>query len=73
MDNDAKSCYDRILCNLAMLISQYYGMPANACAMQAATLKYTKFHLRTALGISKKHYQHTNTDPIHGSGQGSSS
>jgi hypothetical protein len=23
MDNDAKSCYDRIVCNLAMIISQY--------------------------------------------------
>ena len=73
MDNDAKSCYDRILCNLAMLVSQYHGMPKNACAMQAATLKHTKFHLRSALGISKQHYQHTRNEPIYGSGQGSSS
>ena len=29
--NDAKACYDRIICNLAMLTSQYNGMPENAC------------------------------------------
>ena len=33
MDNNAKACYDRIICNLAMLISQYFGMPAKACNM----------------------------------------
>lgn len=33
MDNDAKSCYDRIICNLAMIISRFYGMPKNACKM----------------------------------------
>jgi hypothetical protein len=26
MDNDAKSCYDRIICNLAMVISKFFGM-----------------------------------------------
>jgi hypothetical protein len=26
MDNDAKSCYDRIICNLGMIISQYFGV-----------------------------------------------
>jgi hypothetical protein len=30
MDNDAKSCYDRIICNLAMIISQYFGVNKNA-------------------------------------------
>jgi hypothetical protein len=39
MDNDAKSCYDRIICNLAMIISQYIGAPAAAAKMQTATLK----------------------------------
>ena len=73
MDNDANACYDRIICNLAMLISQYHGMPPNACAMQAATLKQTKFHLRTALGISKQHYKHSLEKPIYGSGQDSNS
>ena len=71
MDNDAKACYDRIVCNLAMLISQYFGMPQNACSMQAKTLENMEFHLKTALGVSENYYKHTSTTPVHGSGQGS--
>ena len=71
MDNDAKSCYDRIICNLAMMISKYYGMSSRACNMQSLTLQKMQFRLRTALGESVRQYAHTNTSPIHGSGQGS--
>jgi ribonuclease HI len=71
MDNDAKSCYDRIICNLAMIISQYYGISHNMALLQATTLKKMKFRLRTALGDSKRTYQHTSVTPIHGTGQGS--
>ena len=71
MDNDAKACYDRIICNLAMLISQYFGMPKNACSMQAKTLENMEFHLKTALGVSEDFYKHSITTPVHGSGQGS--
>jgi hypothetical protein len=71
MDNDAKSCYDRIICNLAMIISQYYGMSQNMAALQATTLKKMKFRLRTALGDSARTYQHSPETPIHGTGQGS--
>jgi hypothetical protein len=71
MDNDAKSCYDRIICNLAMVISKYFGMSTRACQTQAATLQNMQFRLRTALGDSKKSYQHSASTPVHGSGQGS--
>jgi hypothetical protein len=71
MDNDAKSCYDRIICNLAMIISQYYGVSRNMALMQATTLKKMKYRLRTALGDSKTIYQHSHNTPIHGTGQGS--
>jgi hypothetical protein len=71
MDNDAKSCYDRIICNLAMIISQYYGVSRNMASLQATTLKKMKFRLRTALGESSRTYQHSNNTPIHGTGQGS--
>jgi hypothetical protein len=37
IDNDAKSSYDRIMCNLSMCISQYYGTPNNLCQVQAKT------------------------------------
>jgi hypothetical protein len=33
VDNDAKSCFDRILCNVAMLVSQYYGITSNMCRL----------------------------------------
>jgi Reverse transcriptase (RNA-dependent DNA polymerase) len=71
IDNDAKSCYDRIVCNVAMLVSQFYGIPSEYCNMQAETLKQTKYHIRTAIGDSDNYYTHSNMTPIHGTGQGS--
>ena len=59
MDNDAKSCYDRILCNLAMLISQYFGISNSLASVQAKTLRNMKFRLRTAIGNSINTYQHS--------------
>jgi hypothetical protein len=71
IDNDAASCYDRIICNLAMLISKYYGVPDRYCELQANNLHYSKYTTRTALGDSSNYYQHTESTPIHGTGQGS--
>jgi hypothetical protein len=71
MDNDAKSCYNRIICNLAMIISQYYGLSPLTVNAQGQTLKHMKYRLRTALGDSKKLYYHSKNSPIHGMGQGS--
>jgi hypothetical protein len=73
LDNDAKSCFDRIICNLAMMISQYYGIPTNYCELQANTLQQSIFRLRTALGDSVQTYKHTTKTPIHGTGHGSCS
>jgi hypothetical protein len=69
MDNDEKSCYDRIICNLAVIISQYYGLSHNMALLQATTLKKMKFRLRTALGGSTRTYRHSPSTPIHGTGQ----
>jgi hypothetical protein len=71
MDNDAKSCYDRIICNLAMIISQYFGIKSTAARTQAITLKKMHFRLCTALGDSINHYSHSDDTPVHGTGQGS--
>lgn len=70
LDNDAKSCYDRIVCKVAMLVSRYYGMSLKACELQSSMLKNMKFSIRTAYGDSKTKYQHTKKTPIHGFGQG---
>jgi hypothetical protein len=71
VDNDAKSCFDRILCNAAMLVSQYYGITKNMCSLQAATLESTVYKIRTALGESERTYKNSKNKPIHGTGQGS--
>ena len=59
MDNDAKSCYDRILCNLAMIVSQYFGISNKSASVQAQKLRNMKIRLRTAIGSSTNTYQHT--------------
>jgi Reverse transcriptase (RNA-dependent DNA polymerase) len=71
MDNDAKSCYDRIICNLAMLVSQHLGVSKEVASSQAETLKKMIFRIRTAIGDSKQSYRHSTSTPIHGTGQGS--
>lgn len=50
--NDATSCYDRIICNLAMMVSQHFGVTREAASMQAETLENMIFRIRTAIGDS---------------------
>jgi hypothetical protein len=71
MDNDARSCYDRNICNLAMILAQYFGVSPEAASTQAETLQKMRFKLQTAIGNSKRAYTHTPTTPVHGTGQGS--
>jgi hypothetical protein len=71
IDNDAKSCYDCMICNFSMALSYYYGVPRNYCSMLASNLRNSKYNIKTGLGESTETYQHTTTTPIHGTGQGS--
>jgi hypothetical protein len=71
MDNDVKCCYNQIICNLVMNISQYYGLSSTTMQTQATTLQKMRYWLQTALGDSTLYYQHTEETPIHGTGQGS--
>ena len=70
-DNDASSCYDRILVPFASLINRRYGMHRNVVAVHAMTLQQAIFRLKTASGMSDISYQHCAQFPIHGTGQGS--
>ena len=70
-DNDATSCYDRIIVALASLINRKYGLHRKVTAVHASTLKQARFHLRTLTGISDQSYSHSIQFPIFGSGQGS--
>jgi hypothetical protein len=70
MDNEAKSCYDRIICNLAMIISQYYGVSSKIAETRGKTLQKMRYRLHAALRDSKVSYEHTETTWVHGTGQG---
>lgn len=70
-DNDAMSCYDRIIVALASLINRKYGQHRSIVAVHAKTLKEAKYKLRTAIGVSDLEYSHCEGFPLHGTGQGS--
>lgn len=70
MDNDAKSCYDRTVASLALLISHHFGVPDHICKTVGITLKSMAFRIRTAMGVSQQSYCHSDSTPIYGVGQG---
>ena len=70
-DNDATSCYDRIIIALASIINRKYGLHQRIVALHANTLQQARFHLRTANGMSNESYSHCIRFPIYGSRQGS--
>lgn len=70
LDNDAKSCYDRIVASLALIISHHFGVPEEICQTVGETLRTMKFRLCKAMGDSAAYYCHQENTPIHGVGQG---
>lgn len=70
-DNDAASCYDRIIPALASLINRKYGMHRQVVLLHGKTLQEVKYKLKTALGVSDDAYSHSIHFPIYGTGQGS--
>ena len=69
-DNDAKSCYDRIVMLFASICSQRLGMDPKACKLFLKTLDSAHYHVKTNLGISKEYYATSKSHTIHGPGQG---
>ena len=70
-DNDASSCYDRIIVNLASLINRKYGQNRHVVMVNADTLRNARYHLKTALNISEEYISHCTAWPLHGTDQGS--
>jgi hypothetical protein len=68
---DATSCYDRIIPNLAMLVSRKYGVPKLTTQSNAKTLEQATYRIRTELGVSDTGYSHSQDHPIYGTGKGS--
>ena len=70
-DNDAKSCYDRIVMNFALLASQQLGMPTSTCHWYQQFLHKARYKIQLPTIISDQSYGHTQQYPLHGPGQGS--
>ena len=70
MDQDAKSCYDRIVILLAMLRSRQLGMPKEACKLMAEFFQKVKYYVKTNAGVSKAFHRFCAEHPCHGTGQG---
>jgi hypothetical protein len=52
MDNDARSCYGRIVASMALMISHHFAVPEEICRTVGETLRTMQFGLRVAMGDS---------------------
>ena len=55
-NNDAKSCYDRILPVLAVMASRGVGMPLIPCQLFTKNLAGMKYYTKVGDGIGKEWY-----------------
>ena len=70
--NDAKSCYDRVVHHIIMMLLCRLGVPKNAIKCMLDTYQMMKHHLRTAYGDTDKYFSCEDNDiKIHGINQGS--
>jgi hypothetical protein len=70
--NDAKSCYDRVVHNIAMLAMLCMGAPLSAIKCMFLTLQSAKHYISTAFGRSLQNYGNFPV-PLQGLGQGNGS
>eukprot|EP00980_Cylindrotheca_fusiformis_P020498 scaffold7555_cov72-Cylindrotheca_fusiformis.AAC.3 len=70
-DNDAQSCYDRIIPSVASLLGRFHGLHPQITKMHASMLQSAVFQVKTSLGVSSAQYTHSDDFPIYGTGQGS--
>jgi hypothetical protein len=70
VDNDAKSCFDRIIKTLAMVACMAIGLPLAAAIMHNQTHHAMKHRIKSRHGLMRA-YCGTDDDELEGSGQGS--
>jgi hypothetical protein len=68
--NDAKSCYDRIVHNIATLCMRRLGVASQPIKCMFTTLQMASHKIRTAFGVSDKTYGPNRDPPLQGIGQG---
>ena len=71
--NDATACYDRIVVNLASVVSRSFGLHRNITTVHGDMLQHAVYRIKTKMGISDGFYQHSDDCPVFGTGQGSRS
>ena len=71
-DNDAKSCYDRVVMTLALIICRKLGLPSKAAAWIGDTTKRMRNFVKTGHGISDTWFGNNDGSGTvkHGIGQG---
>ena len=69
-DNDAASCYDRMVGNLVSLVNRKNGLHTSLTRLHGTLLQKTQHKVSTALGVTEQHYSHTPQTPLYGTGQG---
>ena len=72
LQNDVVACFDRQVNPYAMLKSRKYEVPVQVCKTLSAILQQTKYHVKTALGVSETSFSSTPNYPHDGLCQGSS-
>ena len=70
-DNDAKSCYDRIIASLALMICMSFGVAQDACELHGLAIALMRHHVKTSLGVSDEFFRSETWRTLFGSGQGS--
>jgi len=70
IDNDAKSCYDRIIPHLASKLFSIYGVPAPVAHTIFNQLIYRDSNVLTGHGHSESSFKSSPDNPIYGIGQG---
>ena len=67
---DAAACYDRIVPNVASLVSRKFGVHPQVVQSNMETLQHAEYRIRTDMGLASTGYCHTPEHPIYGTGQG---
>lgn len=67
-DNDATSCYDRILVPVASLACRSNSLPKKIAAVWATNLQEALYKLKITHEVSDTFYHHSTETPVHGSG-----
>ena len=71
LQNDATTCFDKMIRNLTTLYCRRFSYPEKVCKLQATALRVMKYSIQISLGRSDTSDSNTEKTPLHGTGQGS--